>query len=350
MMNRRSFLSGLALMASTPRVLATSGIPAMGLSQASCRARSRSGNHSKSYPRFRDAIDFLEYGNDLGASAVQVGVRGWSMEFAGKVRKRKEILGVGLEGQIKLPDGRKDLKQFEAEVRAAKEAGARILRTVCLGGRRYETFKTLEEWLEFRRWAVRTVQLVEPIMKRHGLKLAVENHKDWRIDEMLWLLGHLSSEWVGVNLDTGNNIALLEDPHEVVEALAPFVKSVHLKDMGVQECDEGFLLAEVPLGRGFLNLPRMISIVQKANPRAVFHLEMISRDPLTVPCLSPRYWASSPGVEARRLAATLATVRRHQEWRNLPKVSSMSDAEALAFEEQNIRQSFDYSRTHLGFF
>ena len=59
----------------------------------------------------------------------------------------------------------------------------------------------------------------EVVAARAGIRLAVENHKDWRIDEMLGWLKRLSSN-AGVCLDTGNSIALLEDLHEVVDAYA----------------------------------------------------------------------------------------------------------------------------------
>src|SRR5207253_5553332 len=125
-----------------------------------------------------------------------------------------------------------------------------------------------------------------------------ENHKDWRAPELLDILKRLSSQWVGVCVDTGNNIALLEEPTAVVEALAPHAISSHLKDMAVQEYEEGFLLSEVPLGEGFLDLKRMVAVLQKANPTIQFNLEMITRDPLKIPCLTSKYWATMENATA----------------------------------------------------
>jgi sugar phosphate isomerase/epimerase len=62
--------------------------------------------------------------------------------------------------------------------------------------------------------------------------LAIENHKDWTADEMAALMKEKASRWLGVCLDTGNNIALLDDPMATVEALAPYAISTHIKDMG----------------------------------------------------------------------------------------------------------------------
>ena len=107
-----------------------------------------------------------------------------------------------------------------------------------------------------------SLQLAEPILRKHKVKLAVENHKDWRAPELANAMKQLNSEWVGVTLDFGNSISLVEDPMEVIETLVPFVVSTHVKDMGVEEYADGFLLSEVPLGKGFLDLAKIVHYVK----------------------------------------------------------------------------------------
>ena len=67
------------------------------------------------------------------------------------------------------------------------------------------------------------------------MPLGIENHKDWRVDEQVALLRQYDSEYLGVSLDTGNNLTVLDDPMETVEKLAPFTFSVHFKDMAALE-------------------------------------------------------------------------------------------------------------------
>ena len=69
------------------------------------------------------------------------------------------------------------------------------------------------------------------MVAREDVLLAIENHKDWRVDELVDILRRLKSGHVGVCVDFGNSIALLEDPMEVVEAMAPFAFTTHVKDM-----------------------------------------------------------------------------------------------------------------------
>src|SRR5262249_60717170 len=132
------------------------------------------------------------------------------------------------------------------EVGAARGGGAAVGGGGRLGGRRYEQFARAEDYTKFARQAKASLELAEPVVRREKVTLAVENHKDFRVDEMLELLRGVGSEWVGVCVDTGNNVALLEEPAGVVKALAKQAKSVHLKDVGVEEYPDGFLLAEVP--------------------------------------------------------------------------------------------------------
>jgi sugar phosphate isomerase/epimerase len=152
---------------------------------------------------------------------------------------------------------------------------------------------------------------------------------------------------VGVCLDTGNSIALLEEPHEVVEAYAPWTFTTHFKDMGVAEYEEGFLLSEVPLGSGYLDLKRVVETVHKAHPEARLNLEMITRDPLRIPCLTKKYWATLGAVPGSALADMLADVRRHKNPQPLPVVSTLDHRAQLAVEAVNVRASLDYAREKL---
>ena len=146
------------------------------------------------------------------------------------------------------------LDLFERSVKATKADGGSVIRTVMPGGRRFEMFKTLEDWREFLCLSWRSLTRAEPILRKHGVQLALENHKDWRIDEMLPILKRINSEWVGVTVDTGKNMSLLEDPLETARAFAPYATAVNLKDVGVEAYEDGFLLAEVLFGKGCLDL------------------------------------------------------------------------------------------------
>ncbi len=254
-----------------------------------------------------------------------------------------------LEGIVPLPRDQGDVERFEAEIRTAKRVGAEVVRTVMLSGRRYETFGSIAEFRRFAETSTRSLKAAADVVARHGVRLAVENHKDWRADELLRILNQVGNDHVGVCLDTGNSIALLEDPMEVVEALAPRAFTTHFKDMALEEYKDGFLLSEVPLGTGVLDLPRVVRLVRAARPEIRLNLEMITRDPLKVPCLQGGYWATFPDLPGKEVARALSFVRSHPPARPLPRIGQLPRDEQLRAEDDNVRRCLAFARDRLVF-
>ncbi len=126
-----------------------------------------------------------------------------------------------------------------------------------------------EKWRGVRRPLAKTaLPRAKPWIERQRLPVGIENHKDFRIQELVALLRSVDSPYLGACVDFGNNVAFLEDPLELAEALAPFAITTHLKDMAVRPYEQGFELSEVPLGSGFLPLVRMVEVLRKQRPEA----------------------------------------------------------------------------------
>ena len=305
------------------------------------RAREKDGG-------FADPMTFVAYCRQLGAGGAQtpLGVR--EDDYADKLREYCEHNKLYLEGIISLPRDKDDVGRFADELRTAKRCGVGVCRTALLNGRRYETFDDAEAFAKFVEQAKQSLALARPVVEKHEVRVGVENHKDLRSPELLDLLAKLDSPLVGVCLDTGNSIALLEPPEETAELLAPHAFTTHVKDMGVEEYADGFLLSEVPLGTGFLDLPKMAASLRKAKHGPRLNLEMITRDPLKIPCLTPKYWATLGDVPGRRLADMLALVRAKAGKKSLPRVSELGKEEQLQREDDNVRQCLQYARERLG--
>jgi sugar phosphate isomerase/epimerase len=161
------------------------------------------------------------------------------------------------------------------------------------------------------------------------------------------MLRRISSEYVGVCVDTGNSFSLLEDSMTVVEAYAQYAFAAHLKDMAVDEYEDGFLLADVPLGQGLLDLPRIVRVLRKARPEIRFSLEMATRDPLKVPCLTDKYWATFADVPGSDLARILRYVRSNSSKGHLTKVQHLPTNELVKLEEANIKKCLAFAKEHL---
>ncbi|MGA3189092.1 MAG: sugar phosphate isomerase/epimerase [Bryobacteraceae bacterium] len=278
----------------------------------------------------RDAYEFLEHAHSLGAAGIQAPPVG----DLPKIRDRANNLGMFVEAII-------PLSSFEKGVQNAKAMGATCVR-VNAGGRRYEDFSTLADFENFKTKALAAIAVAVPIAEKYKIPLAIENHKDWTPDQQIAIFKSYSSEYLGACLDFGNNIALCEDPMEVAQKLAPYTITTHVKDMGVEPYADGFLLSELRLGDGFLDLKKIISLLR---PGVHLNLEMITRDPLKIPCLTPRYWATFPDVKADQLARALHLVQQHAQ--KLPRVSQLPREALLRVMEENNRACLDYARANL---
>lgn len=295
--------------------------------------------------RPKDTLEFLERCRQLGAGGIQSSLTSLEPAYAKQLRGKAESYGMYIELMGGLPRG--DGAAFETTLKAAKEVGALCVRSACLGGRRYETFKTLADWNAFVADSKAAVQRGVRIAEKHKVRWALENHKDWTAEEFVDLLRQYASEYLGVCVDTGNNLSLLDEPVELVEALAPRAFSTHIKDMGVQPYADGFLLSEVPLGDGFLDLKRMIGILRGRQPNIRLTLEMITRNPLKVPCLTDAYWVPFPARNGRFLARTLRLVATRTSPKPLPAVDGKTPQAVIAYEEENVRRCLEYARTQL---
>ena len=324
------------------------GSGSLGLVIHSFPVRTAGDRDRRKQDRFSEPARFLDYARTLGARGVQVGLGALDDTAADALRQRALAASMYLEGITSLPRDQADMGRFEAEISTAKRAGADVVRTVMLSGRRYETFPTAAAFRRFAETSSHALSLAAPVVARHDVRLAVENHKDWRADELLAILKRVGNDHVGVCLDTGNSIALLEDPMEVVEALAPRAFTTHLKDMGVEEYPQGFLLAEVPLGTGILDLARVVRIVRAARADIRLNLEMITRDPLKVPCLTEGYWATFPELNGRHLARAISLVRNSPRNERLPWTSKLPRDEQVRAEDDNVRRCLAFARDQLG--
>jgi len=293
-------------------------------------------------------VALLEESRLLGAGGIQCPLNAIDAAQAGELRRRAERYEMHVEAILDPPRDKTDLERFEGQVRIAKEGGARLARTVIIPGRRYERFKTLDEFRDFERRGLRTLQLAEPVLARRRFRLAVENHKDQRTWEKLATLERIGSEYVGLCVDVGNNFPLMEDPLETARAFAPWALTVHIKDQALRSRDDGFWLADVPLGEGFLDLPAIVKCLREKKPDLKFNFESITRDAIPVPILTEGFWATLKDTPARELARTLGVLKTRAHPGAFVRVSGLSPPQQLALERQNILRSLRYAGERLG--
>jgi 3-oxoisoapionate decarboxylase len=350
---RRDFLHSFSALV-VSQLVRTKEVPppgAFGIAYTSFRVRTRQAGQSPS--EGADPIivaeKFIELCKSFGADGCQMDIAQLSStedSYLKRLRSMVEGKGMFLELSVNArtlesPD------EFAQVAEIAHALGVSRLR-VALNGRRYEEFFEMKKWKDFVAHWQESLEKAEPMLKQHRLLVGIENHKEWLSDELVEILRRISSPHLGACVDFGNNLALLEDPLEVAQKLAPYAVTTHMKDMAVSSDEEGFLLSEVPLGQGILVLAKIMEALRRGRPDIHFCLEMITRDPLKVPYLDDKYWASFEKRDDGRIEKFKSQVLSKASSKPLPKISGMSSAQMLATEDDNIRRCVSYSKRTLG--
>lgn len=296
--------------------------------------------------------DIIEYCRQKGLGAAHtslpVDLNSASLK---RIRDQVERYDMRLTVGMRTPRTDADLAKYEAGVKAASEMGGRV---ACLhdsfSGRRYEQFKDAGEYHAFFKECKAAVQRIEPILRKYKMPLAIENHKGWRSQELADWVKSTGSEFIGVCLDLVNNVSLIETPSQTINTLAPYTIFISFKDIGVDFYENGLLLSEVPFGDGHFDLPKIVATMQKKDPKMLFQLEMITRDPLQVPIFTEQYWKvydeNSP-VPPRDLAMLVEWIRKHPPRKPLPRISGLTADQRLAFEDECNQRCIDYARANL---
>jgi len=186
-------------------ILAAAGAAAAGMSlkpafaQMAVRPLANMGGAPAGFPiRTRAAregnkpFDFLEYCHNLGFGVFETRLPSTDPAEIKKLRQRLDSYNMRVVMDVPLPRTEADVPAFDAGLKAAKEAGATSLHTA-LTQRRYEQFDTFETFKKDFERCQKTIALAEPVLRKHRLRLGMENHKGWRSAEQAAWLKRVSS-------------------------------------------------------------------------------------------------------------------------------------------------------------
>jgi sugar phosphate isomerase/epimerase len=116
---------------------------------------------------------------------------------------------------------------------------------------------------------------VLPDLEKYGVRLAIENGNLPAL-ALASLVRELNSPWVGIALDTVNSLAIPEGTRQIVETLAPYAFSFHVKDFLVRRAWHrmGFVVEGCPAGKGQMEIEWILSQLRSAgaNPNAILEL------------------------------------------------------------------------------
>jgi len=142
-----------------------------------------------------------------------------------------------------------------------------------------------------------------------GLKIAIENHAgDMQGRELKSLVEGAGKDFVGVCLDSGNPLWVLEDPHVTLETLAPYVLTSHVRDTAVWRIPEGAAVQWVRMGDGNIGIDSYVRRYVELCPGKALTLEIIVTGARKFAYFDPKFWTGYEGVPAKDFSRFVALV------------------------------------------
>jgi len=194
---------------------------------------------------------------------------------------------------------------------AAEALGARHVRTTLSGilcGER-RLLGGLGGWRAHLARMAGILREVAPEAERRGLRLAIENHQDATSWDLLELCEAAGSAAVGVNLDTGNPLAVGEDILAFARRILPRLVNVHLKDYRMFATGSGYRLVRCALGEGIVPFKELFGLFRE-RPEATLSVELAALDNRHIRFLEDDWWE---GIGPRDAREVLPVVRLWRE-------------------------------------
>lgn len=105
---------------------------------------------------------------------------------------------------------------------------------------------------------------VLPEFEAAGVRIAVETYEQVPTATLIDVVSRVGSPYLGICSDPANTVAALEMPREVIDAVAPHVLNMHIKDFAFSRKEGwvGFTYSGAPLGEGLLDYDYMVRKIQ----------------------------------------------------------------------------------------
>lgn len=187
---------------------------------------------------------------------------------------------------------------------------------------------------------------IVPEAREAGVSLALENHQDATSEDLIALCEAAGPDVVGICLDTGNPLAVGEDPVEFASRVAPYVRHVHLKDYTIHFAPSGYRLVRCAAGDGVIDFPAILKAL-RASPHPLRPgIEVGAQMARLIPILDAGWWAEYPPRPAIDALPALRILWERgrpadAEWRT-PWERGEPSAAILGDEMSTFERSVDY--------
>jgi sugar phosphate isomerase/epimerase len=164
-----------------------------------------------------------------------------------------------------------------------------------------------------------------------GVKLAVENHGgDLQAREMKMMIEAVGRDVMGVCLDSGNPVWMLEDPHMTLETLIPYAETCHVRDSAVWKVPDGIAVRWVNMGEGNVDIDGWIRKFIQAKPGLPIIFEnLVSANPRVHAVYDPKFWDNWRHMPASEFSRFVAIAEK-----GTPKLATPRPADKTAGQQR----------------
>jgi sugar phosphate isomerase/epimerase len=305
------------------------------------------------------AIELMDRAVELGLAGIEIPLTSRVPSFEGRI---VEVVGPAAElGEMLRERAMRvvadfgvvvenDAEVFRQYLRMAKSTGATVVRATLsnvLCGDRRTCPGGWPAWLEAVAARLREVL---PLAEELGLTVAVENHQDATTDDFLRLAQMVGNHpSFGVTFDTGNPLAMAEDPVDAARRMAHLIRHVHLKDYTIHFAPEGYRLVRCAAGDGAIDFSAILAIVKANSHNVTPGIEIAAQATRTIPFLDYGWWSTYPPRSAAELIGPLQILWSKGRPANEPYSSAWergaSGQEVLTEEWAVVTRSVEYFRS-----
>ena len=224
-------------------------------------------------------------------------------------------------------------------IRVARALGSPVIRVILGTGEDRKTDGGIEARIED------TVKVCKALRNQAldaNVKIAMENHAgDMHSREVVQLVEAAGTDYVGVNMDSGNALWTMEDPMESLEILGPYAVTTSLRDGMVWESENGATVQWTAAGEGLIDWKAYLKRFAELCPGVPVHFEPISGFNREIPYLKPDLWTVWPNMKASDFAKFVALAKKGQP---RPVHRSASPEEEQAYQRGEPERSIAHCR------
>jgi sugar phosphate isomerase/epimerase len=236
-------------------------------------------------------------------------------------------------------------EHMKLTIRTAKALGSPVARCYLGNSKDRATDGGIDRHIEE---VIKVCRSCQSFAEGEGIKIAVENHAgDMQSHELKGLVEAAGTGYVGVNIDPGNAVWALEDPHQHLEVLGPHTICSSVRDSMVWESEKGAMVQWTAVGEGLLDFAAYAKRFAELAPGVPLQVETISGFAREFPYLQPEFWKPYANARAEAFAGFVALAKRGHAIEKFSPADGEDKAKAtIAYQKGEFERSIEWLRAN----